>query len=71
MVDRYEHSSWKPLLFIIVGPGMINIAIAMGQSLHLNFYASYFFDPLYASILLGEGRLREIPVQRNLLSGFS
>ncbi|MEM7171924.1 MAG: 5-guanidino-2-oxopentanoate decarboxylase, partial [Pseudomonadota bacterium] len=71
MADGYARVSGKPAAcFIITGPGMTNIATALGQA---------FADSIPMLVIssvnsshelgLGEGRLHELPSQRNLVEG--
>lgn len=71
MADGYARASGKPgVCFIITGPGMTNIATAMGQA-----YADSIPMLVISSVntrahlALGHGRLHELPSQRNLISG--
>lgn len=73
MADGYARVSGKPgVCFIITGPGMTNIATAMGQA-----YADSVPLLVISSVNrihelgLGGGRLHELPSQRNLISGVS
>jgi acetolactate synthase-1/2/3 large subunit len=73
MADGYARVSGKPgVCFIITGPGMTNIATAMAQA-----YADSIPMLVISSVNparelgLGNGRLHELPSQRNLVSGFS
>lgn len=71
MADGYARVSGRPAAcFIITGPGMTNIATAMGQA---------FADSVPMLVIssvnathelgLGEGRLHELPSQRDLIAG--
>ena len=71
MADGYARASGKPAVcFIITGPGMTNIATALGQA-----YADSVPMLVISSVnntrelALGEGRLHELPNQRNLIAG--
>jgi acetolactate synthase-1/2/3 large subunit len=73
MADGYARVSGKPgVCFIITGPGMTNIATAMGQA-----YADSIPMLVISSVNkreelgLGGGRLHELPSQRNVISGVS
>jgi acetolactate synthase-1/2/3 large subunit len=73
MADGYARASGKPAAcFIISGPGMTNIATAMGQA-----YADSVPMLVISSVNntcelgLGEGRLHELPDQRALVRGVS
>ena len=71
MADGYARASGRPAAcFIITGPGMTNIATALGQA---------FADSVPILVIssvnathelgLGEGRLHELPSQRDLVAG--
>ncbi|HTN95866.1 MAG TPA: 5-guanidino-2-oxopentanoate decarboxylase [Nordella sp.] len=71
MADGYARASGKPgVCFIITGPGMTNIATAMGQA-----YADSIPMLVISSVNdtrhlgMAQGRLHELPSQRNLISG--
>ena len=71
MADGYARASGKPgVCFIITGPGMTNIATAMGEA-----YADSVPMLVISSVNtrahlgMGQGRLHELPSQRNLISG--
>lgn len=73
MADGYARASGKPAAcFIISGPGMTNIATAMGQA-----YADSVPMLVISSVNnsrelgLGEGRLHELPDQQALVRGVS
>lgn len=73
MADGYARVSGKPAAcFIISGPGMTNIATAMGQA-----YADSVPMLVISSVNnshelgLGEGRLHELPDQKALVRGVS
>jgi len=71
MADGYARSSGKvAACFIITGPGMTNIATAMGQALADSIPMLVISSVNRTHQLgLGEGRLHEMPAQRNLVSG--
>jgi acetolactate synthase-1/2/3 large subunit len=71
MADGYARVKGRPAAcFIITGPGMTNIATALGQA-----YADSVPILVISSVNsshelgLGEGRLHELPSQRNLIEG--
>jgi acetolactate synthase-1/2/3 large subunit len=71
MADGYARAAGKPAAcFIISGPGMTNIITALGQA-----YADSVPMLVISSVTnteqlgLGQGRLHELPHQRNLVSG--
>ncbi|QIE57019.1 5-guanidino-2-oxopentanoate decarboxylase [Pikeienuella piscinae] len=73
MADGYARAAGRPAAcFIISGPGMTNIATAMGQA-----YADSIPMLVISSVNsshelgLGEGRLHELPDQSALISGVS
>ncbi|WP_437880158.1 5-guanidino-2-oxopentanoate decarboxylase [Pseudomonas sp. LRF_L74] len=73
MADGYARVSGKPgVCFIITGPGMTNIATAMGQA-----YADSIPMLVISSVNerhrlgLGNGYLHELPNQRGLVAGVS
>ena len=73
MADGYARAAGKPAAcFIITGPGMTNILTAMGQA-----YADSVPMLVISSVNrtehlgMGQGRLHELPFQRNLVSGVS
>ncbi|MBY5925018.1 MULTISPECIES: 5-guanidino-2-oxopentanoate decarboxylase [unclassified Halomonas] len=73
MADGYARVTGKPgTCFIISGPGMTNILTAMGQA-----YADSVPMLVISSVNrreqlgLGEGRLHELPSQRNMVAGVS
>lgn len=71
MADGYARSSGKiAACFIITGPGMTNIATAMGQALadSIPMLVISSVNRTY-ELGMGEGRLHEMPEQRNLVSG--
>ncbi len=71
MADGYARVSGKPgVCFIVTGPGMTNILTAMGQA-----YADSVPMLVISSVNrtehlgMGEGRLHELPSQRNVVAG--
>ena len=71
MADGYARASGKiAACFIITGPGMTNIATAMGQALadSIPMLVISSVNRTY-ELGMGEGRLHEMPQQRNLVSG--
>ena len=71
MADGYARASGRPAAcFIITGPGLTNITTALGQA-----YADSVPMLVISSVnntrelALGEGRLHELPNQRNLMAG--
>lgn len=73
MADGYARASRRPgVCFIITGPGMTNIATAMGQA-----YGDSVPMLVISSVnrrehlRLGHGRLHELPDQRALVAGVS
>lgn len=73
MADGYARAARRPgVCFIITGPGMTNIATAMGQA-----YADSVPMLVISSVSrrehlrLGHGRLHELPDQRALVAGVS
>ncbi len=73
MADGYTRASGKvAACFIITGPGMTNMATAMGQALADSIPMLVISSVNRRCQLgLGEGRLHELPAQRNLISGVS
>ncbi len=73
MADGYARVSGKPgVCLIITGPGMTNIATAMGQALADSIPMLVISSVnRTCQIGLGEGRLHEMPGQRNTMSGVS
>ncbi|MFT5692724.1 MAG: acetolactate synthase-1/2/3 large subunit [Oceanicoccus sp.] len=71
MADGYARASGKvAACFIISGPGMTNIATAMGQALADSIPMLVISSVNHSYQLgLGEGRLHEMPSQRNLVNG--
>ncbi len=71
MADGYARSSGRiAACFIITGPGMTNIATAMGQALadSIPMLVISSVNRTY-ELGMGEGRLHEMPGQRNLVNG--
>lgn len=73
MADGYARVSSKPgVCFIVTGPGMTNILTAMGQA-----YADSIPMLVISSVnrtghlAMGDGRLHELPSQRNVVAGVS
>jgi acetolactate synthase-1/2/3 large subunit len=73
MADGFARACGRPAVcFIITGPGMTNIATALGQA-----YADSVPMLVISSVNetrnlgLGEGRLHELPSQRNVISGLT
>ena len=71
MADGYARVTGKPgVCFVITGPGMTNILTAMGQA-----YADSVPMLVISSVnrrdqlAMGDGRLHELPSQRNLAAG--
>ncbi|MFT5334107.1 MAG: acetolactate synthase-1/2/3 large subunit [Halioglobus sp.] len=73
MADGYARVTGKPgVCLIITGPGMTNIATAMGQALADSIPMLVISSVNQSHQLgLGEGRLHEMPNQRNTMSGVS
>jgi acetolactate synthase-1/2/3 large subunit len=73
MADGFARATGKPgVCFIITGPGMTNIATAMGQALADSIPMLVISSVNRSHQLgLGEGRLHELPNQRNTVSGVS
>jgi acetolactate synthase-1/2/3 large subunit len=73
MADGYARVTGKPgVCFIITGPGMTNIATAMAQA-YADSVPMLVISSVNASRQLGhgDGRLHELPSQRNVVEGFS
>ncbi len=73
MADGYARTTGKPgVCLIITGPGMTNIATAMGQALadSIPMLVISSVNRSY-QLGLGEGRLHEMPDQRATVSGVS
>src|SRR6202012_3566753 len=73
MADGYARVTGKPgVCFIITGPGMTNIATAMAQA-----YADSIPMLVISSVnqrrqlASGDGRLHELPSQRDVFAGFT
>ena len=73
MADGYARATGCPgVCLIITGPGMTNIATAMGQALADSIPMLVISSVNHSHQLgLGEGRLHEMPNQRNTISGVS
>jgi acetolactate synthase-1/2/3 large subunit len=73
MADGYARVSGKPgVCFIVTGPGMTNIATAMGQAFSDSVPMLVISAVNARSQLgMGQGRLHELPSQRNLVAGVS
>ncbi|MBN8413956.1 5-guanidino-2-oxopentanoate decarboxylase [Halomonas litopenaei] len=73
MADGYARSTGKPgVCFIITGPGMTNIATAMGQALADSVPMLVISSVNRRDTLgRGQGRLHELPGQRELIAGVS
>ncbi len=73
MADGYARVSGKPgVCFIVTGPGMTNIATAMGQA-HADSVPMLVISSVNRihELGLGGGRLHELPSQHNLICGLS
>jgi acetolactate synthase-1/2/3 large subunit len=71
MADGYARASGRPgVCFIISGPGMTNIATAMGEA-YADSVPMLVISSVNTRAHLGmaQGRLHELPSQRNLISG--
>ncbi|UDF32266.1 UNVERIFIED_ORG: 5-guanidino-2-oxopentanoate decarboxylase (plasmid) [Roseateles sp. XES5] len=71
MADGYARVSGKPgVCFIVTGPGMTNIATAMGQA-YADSVPMLVISAVNArdQLAMGQGRLHELPSQRNLVAG--
>lgn len=73
MADGYARVTGRPgVCFIITGPGLTNIATAMGQALGDSIPMLVISSVNRSHQLgLGEGRLHELPSQRDLASAVS
>ncbi|WP_110708351.1 5-guanidino-2-oxopentanoate decarboxylase [Salinicola sp. CR57] len=73
MADGYARASGRPAAcFIITGPGMTNIATAMGQALADSVPMLVISSVnRRAELGMGEGRLHELPSRQQTLSGVS
>lgn len=71
MADGYARATGKPgVCFIITGPGMTNIATAMGQALADSVPMLVISSVNRRDTLgRGQGRLHELPSQQQLLAG--
>ncbi|WP_315928165.1 5-guanidino-2-oxopentanoate decarboxylase [Mesorhizobium sp. SP-1A] len=73
MADGYARVTGKPgVCFIVTGPGMTNIATAMGQA-YADSVPMLVISAVNSRehIAMGQGRLHELPSQRNLVAGVS
>ena len=71
MADGYARVTGRPgVCFIVTGPGMTNIATAMGQA-YADSIPMLVISAVNArdQLAMGQGRLHELPSQRNLVSG--
>lgn len=71
MADGYARVTGKPgVCFIVTGPGMTNIATAMGQA-YADSVPMLVISAVNSrdQLAMGQGRLHELPSQRNLVSG--
>lgn len=73
MADGYARATGRPgVCFIITGPGMTNIATAMGQALADSVPMLVISSVNRRDTLgLGQGRLHELPSQQQLIAGVS
>ncbi len=73
MADGYARATGRPgVCFIITGPGMTNIATAMGQALADSIPMLVISSVNRRDTLgLGQGRLHELPSQQQLIAGVS
>lgn len=73
MADGYARASGQPAVcFIITGPGMTNIATAMGQALADSVPMLVISSVNRRDTLgRGQGRLHELPSQQQMLAGVS
>lgn len=73
MADGYARASGRPgVCFVITGPGVTNIATAMGQALADSVPMLVISSVNRRDTLgRGQGRLHELPSQRQLLAGVS
>lgn len=71
MADGYARSTGQPgVCFIITGPGMTNIATAMGQALADSIPMLVISSVSRLDTLgMGQGRLHELPSQQQLMAG--
>jgi acetolactate synthase-1/2/3 large subunit len=73
MADGYARVTGKPgVCFIVTGPGMTNIATAMGQA-YADSVPMLVISAVNSrdQLAMGQGRLHELPSQRNLVAGVS
>jgi acetolactate synthase I/II/III large subunit len=73
MADGYARVTGKPgVCFIVTGPGMTNIATAMGQA-YADSVPMLVISAVNSrsELAMGQGRLHELPNQRNLVAGVS
>ncbi|MFC6446555.1 5-guanidino-2-oxopentanoate decarboxylase [Shinella zoogloeoides] len=71
MADGYARVTGKPgVCFIVTGPGMTNIATAMGQA-YADSVPMLVISAVNSrdQLAMGQGRLHELPAQRNLVAG--
>jgi acetolactate synthase-1/2/3 large subunit len=71
MADGYARVTGKPgVCFIVTGPGMTNIATAMGQA-YADSVPMLVISAVNSreQLAMGQGRLHELPSQRNLVAG--
>jgi len=71
MADGYARVTGKPgICFIITGPGMTNILTAMGQAYgdSVPMLVISSVNPR-EQLAMGDGRLHELPSQRNMIAG--
>ncbi|MDX1354520.1 MAG: 5-guanidino-2-oxopentanoate decarboxylase [Halomonas venusta] len=73
MADGYARASGQPgVCLIITGPGMTNIATAMGQALADSIPMLVISSVNRRDTLgMGQGRLHELPSQQQMISGVS
>lgn len=73
MADGYARATGRPgVCFIITGPGMTNIATAMGQALADSVPMLVISSVSRRDTLgRGQGRLHELPSQQQLMAGLS
>ena len=71
MADGYARTTGQPgVCFIITGPGMTNIATAMGQALADSIPMLVISSVSRLDTLgMGQGRLHELPSQQQLMAG--
>ncbi|KQV42731.1 MULTISPECIES: 5-guanidino-2-oxopentanoate decarboxylase [unclassified Rhizobium] len=71
MADGYARVTGKPgVCFIVTGPGMTNISTAMGQA-YADSVPMLVISAVNSreQLAMGQGRLHELPSQRNLVAG--